>query len=34
MGNLGATSVGMEKAPVTLKDSVNGMVSKVIYVAF
>jgi hypothetical protein len=26
---MGATAVGMEKAPVTLDDSVSGMLSKV-----
>lgn len=29
MGNHGARSHGMEEAPVTLEDSVNGMLSKV-----
>lgn len=29
MGNLGARSSGMDKAPVTLQDSVNGMLAKI-----
>lgn len=29
MGNFGAKSSGMEEAPVTLEDSINGMLSKV-----
>ncbi|KAH7400158.1 aflatoxin biosynthesis ketoreductase-like protein nor-1 [Cadophora sp. MPI-SDFR-AT-0126] len=29
MGNLGARSSGMEEAPVTLKDSIHGMLSKI-----
>lgn len=29
MGNSGAQSVGMTEAPVTLKDSLSGLVSKV-----
>lgn len=29
MGNLGATSFGMEEAPVTLEQSAKGMLSKV-----
>jgi hypothetical protein len=29
MGNMGATAVGMEKAPVTVEQSINGMLSKV-----
>jgi hypothetical protein len=28
---MGATAAGMEKAPVTLEDSINGMLSKVIH---
>jgi hypothetical protein len=29
MGNAGARSVGMEKAPVTVRQSVDGIVDKV-----
>ena len=29
MGNMGANAVGMEKAPVTLEQSITGMLSKV-----
>lgn len=29
MGNMGATAAGMEKAPVTLEESINGMLTKI-----
>jgi hypothetical protein len=29
MGNMGATAIGMEKAPVTLEDSIKGMLTEV-----
>ena len=31
MGNTGAASAGMKEAPVTLKESVDGILSKVCY---
>jgi hypothetical protein len=33
MGNMGATAIGMEKAPVTLEDSISGMLSKVMQIS-
>lgn len=34
MGNHGAKSNGLEQAPVTLKDSIDGMLAKVIHSAY